>query len=404
MPSSLPTARPWRPAATTRSIRLWDAGDGRPLRTLAGHNGAVYDVAFSPDGRFLVSASADDTCKVWRVEDGMRMDTLPQPLKEEYCCAFSPDGRTIVAGGRRQHDPRLGVRLARQAADQPDGPGAVSPTRARSCGWRSPRTARDSSRTAEDRTVKVWETAGYTELRSWDRQPDVATGVAFSGDGPSFRVGRMDGSTERLHPPGRSSDGATATPAEPVAAARPDARPRQARAASTEREPNDAAAQANAVDAPAEITGTIAGRTAGGADVDLFRFSARAGEPWVIEVDAARSGSKLDSFVEVLDAQGRRIERVRLQAVRDSYFAFRGKDDSTVNDFRLFNWEEMQLNEYLYANGEVVKLWLYPRGPDSGFVVYPGQGTRWGYFDTTPLSHALGEPCYVVQPHPPGTT
>ena len=123
----------------------------------------------------------------------------------------------------------------------------------------------------------------------------------------------------------------------------------------------------------------------------------------MVEVDAARSRSKLDSFVEVLDAPGRRIERVLLQAVRDSYFTFRGKDDSTVDDFRLFNWEEMRLNEYLYANGEVVKFWLYPRGPDSGFLVYPGQGKRWGYFDTTPLAHALGEPCYVVQPHPPGT-
>jgi hypothetical protein len=36
-------------------------------------------------------------------------------------------------------------------------------------------------------------------------------------------------------------------------------------------------------------------------------------------------------------------------------------------------------------------------------MVYPGQGSRWGYFDTTPLAHPLGEPCYVVQPHPPGT-
>jgi hypothetical protein len=95
---------------------------------------------------------------------------------------------------------------------------------------------------------------------------------------------------------------------------------------------------------------------------------------------------------------------VLLQAVRDSYFTFRGKDDSTVDDFRLFNWEEMRLNEYLYANGEVVRLWLYPRGPDSGFLVYPGQGNRWGAFDTTPLAHAMGEPCYVVQPHPPGTS
>jgi hypothetical protein len=157
------------------------------------------------------------------------------------------------------------------------------------------------------------------------------------------------------------------------------------------------------VGAPVEIAGTISGRTDGGADADLFRFSARAGESWVIEVDAARSGSKLDSFVEVLDEAGRRIQKLLLQAVLDSYFAFRGKDDSSVNDFRLFNWEEMQLNQYLYANGEVIKLWLYPRGPDSGFVVYPGTGARWGCFDTTPLSHALGEPCYIVQPHPPGT-
>ena len=74
-----------------------------------------------------------------------------------------------------------------------------------------------------------------------------------------------------------------------------------------------------------------------------------------------------------------------------------------AGDFRVFNWDEMQINDYLYANGEVVKFWLFPRGPDSGFVAYPGQGNRWGYFDTTPLAHALGEPCYVVQPHPPGT-
>ena len=94
---------------------------------------------------------------------------------------------------------------------------------------------------------------------------------------------------------------------------------------------------------------------------------------------------------------------MKLQAVRDSYFAFRGKDDASAADFRVFNWEEMHLNEYLYANGEVVKLWLYPRGPDSGFLVYPGAGKRWGYFDTTPLAHPLGEPCYIVEPHPPGT-
>jgi hypothetical protein len=64
----------------------------------------------------------------------------------------------------------------------------------------------------------------------------------------------------------------------------------------------------------------------------------------------------------------------------------------------------MELNEYLYANGEVVKLWLYPRGPDSGFLVYPGEkGDRYTYFGTSAITHPLNEACYIVEPHPPGT-
>jgi mono/diheme cytochrome c family protein len=383
-----------------RMIQLWDAGNGEPLRTLAGHNGAVYDVAFSPDGRFLVSASADDTCKVWRVDDGMRLDTLPQPLKEEYCCAFSPDGRSIVAGGAdntirvwnfvSSDKPRINPMVLARFAHE----GTIV------------RLAftRDGSKLltlAEDRTIKVWETAEYTELRSWEQQPDVATAVAVSGDGTSFRVGRMDGSLAS-YPLPDPRDRGDATPAEARSEAVP-VRDGGGPSRVAEREPNNATAQATEVNVPAEVTGTIAGGAAGEGDVDIYRFSGKAGEQWVIEVNAARSRSKLDSFVEVLDSRGDRIPRVLLQAVRNSYFTFRGKDDSIVDDFRLFNWEEMRLNEYLYANGEVAKLWLYPRGPDSGFQVYPGQGKRWGYFDTTPLAHALGEPCYVVQPHPPGT-
>jgi hypothetical protein len=123
----------------------------------------------------------------------------------------------------------------------------------------------------------------------------------------------------------------------------------------------------------------------------------------MIEVRAARDGSPLDSVVRVLDEQGRPVPRLLLRAVRDSYFTFRGKDSTQTGDFRLHNWEEMTLNQYLYASGEVVKLYHYPRGPDSGFNVYPNFGNRHGFFDTTPVTHPLGEPCYIVEPYAPGT-
>jgi hypothetical protein len=155
-----------------------------------------------------------------------------------------------------------------------------------------------------------------------------------------------------------------------------------------------------AVSLPAKITGAIS--TAG--DVDAFRFAAKAGERWVFEVDAARSKSPLDSKIAVLTSAGEPIERLRLQAVRESWLTFRGKGSTASGDFRVHNWRLMELNELLYVNGEVVKLWLYPRGPDSGFIVYPGSGKRKTYFDTTPVAHPLGQPCYTVVPLPAGSS
>jgi hypothetical protein len=58
----------------------------------------------------------------------------------------------------------------------------------------------------------------------------------------------------------------------------------------------------------------------------------------------------------------------------------------------------------LYLNGEVVKLFRSPRGPDSGFMFYAGDGgKRRGYFDTTSTVHAVEEPCFIVREYPPGT-
>ena len=48
-----------------QTVRLWDVASGRELLVLRGHTGNVSDVAFSPDGTCLASASYDGTNRVY---------------------------------------------------------------------------------------------------------------------------------------------------------------------------------------------------------------------------------------------------------------------------------------------------------------------------------------------------
>ncbi|HMC28037.1 MAG TPA: hypothetical protein VKM56_09630, partial [Verrucomicrobiae bacterium] len=163
-----------------------------------------------------------------------------------------------------------------------------------------------------------------------------------------------------------------------------------------EKEPNDQPTNATSIAAPAAVNGRL-----WSGDSDLFRFEAKAGQTWVIETMAAQRGSPADTRIEVLDSNGKPVERLQLQAVRNSAVTFKGID-STTSDCRVENWEEMELNEYIYLQGEVVKIFRMPQGPDSGFLFYTSAGKRRAYFDTSATAHAVDEPCYVIEPHPPG--
>ena len=84
-------------ASSDQTLRVWDLGSGRELRTLAGHAGSVNAVAVTPDGQRAVSASDDQTLKVWELATGRKLRTLSGHSSAVRAVAVTPDGQRAVS-------------------------------------------------------------------------------------------------------------------------------------------------------------------------------------------------------------------------------------------------------------------------------------------------------------------
>ena len=124
-------------------MKVWDADKGTEMLTLKGHTTRVSSVAFSPDGKRIVSGSDDKTVKVWDADKGTETLTLKGHTGGVSSVAFSPDGKRIVSG-------------------------------------------------SGDRTVKVWDADKGTETLTLKGHTDLVSSVAFSADGKRIVSGSQD--------------------------------------------------------------------------------------------------------------------------------------------------------------------------------------------------------------------
>jgi hypothetical protein len=151
------------------------------------------------------------------------------------------------------------------------------------------------------------------------------------------------------------------------------------------------------------VPGTGNGRLEKDGATQSWRFPAKKGQRLLLEVNARRIGSPLDSTIEILDAAGRPLPRAVLRCEAKTNVTFRDHD-SAGTGIRLETWGELAVNDYLLVGSELIRIRELPRNPDDDCQFFSVGGKRRAYLGTSSTHHSLGTPMYKASIHPPGTT
>jgi WD40 repeat protein len=164
------------------TLKVWDADRAETI-SLKGHTGQVLCVAYSPDGKRIVSSSGDQTLRVWDADRGSEVLSLKGHTSWVSCVAYSPDGKRIVSGSG---DQTLRVWDMDKVTETLKGHTARV-----TCVAYSPDGKRIVSG-SDDQTLKVWDADRGTERLSFKGHTTSVSCVAFSPDGKRIVSGSDD--------------------------------------------------------------------------------------------------------------------------------------------------------------------------------------------------------------------
>ena len=166
-------------------IWIYDTSTYQEVDLLTGHTALVKGVAFSPDGKTIVSGSENSTIQLWDVDIAAYKVTLighPEPVK---CVTFSPDGKTIASGGEdseirlwNAHTGELERTLSGHTlwvisvAFSPDGNTIASG------GWEG--------------NIHLWDAETGAHKKTFTGHTSWVNSIAFSPDGKTLVSGSRD--------------------------------------------------------------------------------------------------------------------------------------------------------------------------------------------------------------------
>jgi WD40 repeat protein/class 3 adenylate cyclase/tRNA A-37 threonylcarbamoyl transferase component Bud32 len=172
-------------ASADKTARIWDAETGKTLTEPLKHDDYVHTAQLSPDGKRIVTASGDRTARIWDAETG---NAVTEPMKHDsdvYTAQFSPDGKRIVTasgdGTARIWDAETGKALTEPlthdgvvttAQFSPDGKRIVT--------------------ASNDRTARIWDAETGKALTEPLKHDDVVLTAQFSPEGKRIVTASFD--------------------------------------------------------------------------------------------------------------------------------------------------------------------------------------------------------------------
>ncbi len=173
---------------------LFDVARGAIRQRLEGHTGDVTDVAFNPEGAWLVTGGDDRQIIRWSLPTA---DAPAEQLQAweapgaVHSVAVSPDGRLLATGGMdnavslwKAETGELVHRLqGHESLIAPNGGLAFSPS------------GHSLASASYDRTARVWDVQTGKSLRIFGGHSDVVTGVVFAGD--DSQIATISGQNDR---------------------------------------------------------------------------------------------------------------------------------------------------------------------------------------------------------------
>ncbi|HEY3992089.1 MAG TPA: protein kinase [Ktedonobacteraceae bacterium] len=179
-------------AGEDRQVCVWQALTGKTIFTYQKHTSSVRALAWSPNSKYVASASNDHTVRLWQAQDGQLFSTYQEHKRWVQALSWSPDARLIASGdsdgqvhlwnprtGQRQFTYQQHRASIHTLSFSPDGTLLASGD--------------------EDGGVLVWESAGLALRTTYTGHQRKISALAWSPDGTLIASSSEDRKDHMVH-------------------------------------------------------------------------------------------------------------------------------------------------------------------------------------------------------------